>query len=136
MGVELSEARGGSEEGQTIAPRSSDRYGVRWMLGAMVVAALIFWGFATLVQHARDETTRLICSNSMRQLLIASQNAMNAHGYWPVAMTRDEQGRPLESWRMRIHPWMEVARIYPPYDPQQPWDAEVNQGWRTLDMPA
>ena len=114
------------------APRSSSG-GVPWVpiLVAVLACSLVCGGILLLlllpaVQAAREAARRNNCSNSIRQIELALLNYESATGRFPPAYTVDENGTPLQSWRVLILPYMEENAIYEQINLDEPWDSPDN----------
>ena len=54
-------------------------------------------------------------------------NYLDVHGCFPAAVLTDENGRPMQSWRVAILPYIEQSPLYEMYDCDLPWDDPNNQ---------
>lgn len=64
-------------------------------------------------------------TNDIRQIGLALQNWCDTYKRLPPAVHRDEQGRPLSSWRFRIMPFVHAIMFDVDFDAS--WDAPVNR---------
>ncbi len=63
---------------------------------------------------------------NMSRLILALHQYHDAHGKFPPAYTKDENGNPLTSWRVLILPQLGHQDIYNKYDQSKPWDSPEN----------
>ncbi len=75
----------------------------------------------------RPHTPRPGCYPSLRQIGIALLCYHDQYGAYPPAVTRDETGRAMHSWRVLILPFVEEDYLYRQYDFSQPWDSPHNR---------
>lgn len=80
------------------------------------------------VQAARSVARQTDSMNNMKQIGVAMHNYHEVHGCFPPAITYDEQGRPMHSWRVLLLPYLDgTEALYDQYDFDQPWDSVENQ---------
>jgi hypothetical protein len=103
-----------------------------WPLMYLALVVLCLMCVLSLVPVAinasREAGHRASCLNKMRQLGLALRNYYNANGHFPPAYTVGKDGKPLESWRVLILPYLEYDYLYKSLDHSQPWDAPKNKG--------
>jgi type II secretory pathway pseudopilin PulG len=75
---------------------------------------------------APEAARRNACASKLKQIGIALQNYVNAHGALPPAYTTDADGKPLHSWRTLILPYVEEVPLYKTIDLTKPWDDPAN----------
>ncbi|WP_372722148.1 DUF1559 domain-containing protein [Novipirellula sp.] len=100
-----------------------------------IVFAAIYQGRQTvgLLQTNRDRTA------SMRNLekIAAAMNAYAAdHGSYPPPFTTDVAGKPLQSWRVLILPYLGEDELYNQIDRNAAWDTQQNMSVAFSRMPA
>jgi len=76
---------------------------------------------------AREAARRMMCSNNMKQIVIAFHDYHEEHGHFPPAYSVDEDGKPLHSWRVLILPYIEQEALYEQIRLDEPWDSEYNR---------
>lgn len=64
---------------------------------------------------------------NLKQLAIALHNYHDVHRACPPAVFRDEQGRPLYSWRVALLPYIEQDVLYRAFRLNEPWDSPHNK---------
>ncbi len=64
---------------------------------------------------------------SLRHISIALHEYHRVHGCFPPPITRDEEGRPMHSWRSLLLPFLDEEELFRQIDFNQPWDSEPNQ---------
>ncbi len=74
----------------------------------------------------RGPAKRTMCSNNMRQIVLALHNYQSANGKFPPPYTVDANGKPLHSWRVLILPYLECGDLYEAINLTKPWDDPVN----------
>ena len=92
--------------------------GVVLVCGGVLVALLL-----PAVQAAREAARRSLCTNNLKQIVLAMHNYHDVYKCFPSAVLTDESGRPIRSWRVAILPFMEQHALYKQYDFNQPWDS-------------
>ncbi|MGD9127436.1 MAG: DUF1559 domain-containing protein [Planctomycetia bacterium] len=86
---------------------------------------LLFWP-----GHGRDggeSARRMQCRNHQMQIALALLNYEKAFGRFPPACVKDEEGRPLYSWRVSILPFLEYQALYDQFHLDEPWDSPHNK---------
>ncbi|MCL2624171.1 MAG: DUF1559 domain-containing protein, partial [Planctomycetaceae bacterium] len=71
--------------------------------------------------------TRMQCPNSIKAIGLAMHNYHDVYKSHPPAYTTDEDGKPLQSWRVLILPFIEEQRLYDQIRRDEPWDSEYNK---------
>jgi hypothetical protein len=89
---------------------------------APVGAALLLPAVAKARQAARDAQEL----NSLKQLALGALNNESATKMLPDDI-RDEDGKPLLSWRVRILPYIEQNELYNQFQLDEPWDSPNNK---------
>ncbi len=89
--------------------------------------AAMFGGFATTLRApgfarlaARKKRSNLM------QIGLAMHNHHSAYKTLPGHATRDDAGKPLLSWRVKILPFLEEQELYSQFNLDEPWDSEHN----------
>ena len=67
------------------------------------------------------------CKYELKLIGAALYNYHEANGSFPPVVIRDDQGRPMHSWRVLLLPYMEEQKLYEQYDLSQPWDSPHNR---------
>ena len=79
------------------------------------------------VQSARFAARRVKSMNGMKQIGLALHNYHSAYRMLPVKEDgRDDDGKPLLSWRVHILPFVEQQQLYEQFHLDEPWDSEHN----------
>jgi len=97
------------------------------LLAVLICAGVLAALLLPAVQAAREAARRAQCSANLRQIGVALHNYHSAHGCFPPAVFADEHGKPTESWRVAILPYVGASNLYATYDPKQPWDSPQNR---------
>jgi prepilin-type processing-associated H-X9-DG protein len=79
------------------------------------------------VQSAREAARRTQCMNNLKQIGLAMHNYHDANGHFPPAVIRDEDGKPLLSWRVAILPYIDQAALFNEFKHAEPWDSPHNK---------
>lgn len=79
------------------------------------------------VQAAREAARQSMCRNNLKQIALALLNYESAYGSFPPAYVKDDQGRPMHSWRVLILPFLEQQGLYEQYNFDEPWDGPNNR---------
>jgi len=92
----------------------------------MIVGLLIalLWPFSSAAPEARR---RMTCTSHVKIVSLAMHNYYDAYKSLPPAYTTDEDGKPLQSWRVLILPFIEEQRLYDQIRRDEPWDSEYNK---------
>lgn len=78
------------------------------------------------VQAAREAARRMSGSNNLKQIGLAMHNHHAAFKQLPDHAIRDEAGKPLLSWRVKILPFIEQMELYQQFHLDEPWDSPHN----------
>jgi hypothetical protein len=105
---------------------------------------LLFLGLCLLSPsgaYAPVAARRMQCGNNIKQICLALLNYHDVYKRFPPAVTYNEAGRPMHSWRVLILPWLEEQKLYDSYDMNEPWDGPnnaklLNQIPRVLKCPS
>jgi hypothetical protein len=95
------------------------------VLVLLCLMCLIGW---LLLPVVREQAYRPSCFNRMHQLGLALHNYQEANnGRFPPAYIADKTGKPIQSWRTLLLPYMEYDALYKSLDLTHPWDAPKNK---------
>lgn len=127
---------------QTESTADSSKPGSRWpvflsglvvgaVLGiAVVITVIVPWEF----REARAAARTVTGLNKIRNVGIAAQNFASEHASrLPSAVSRNDEGEPLHSWRVGLLDYLDGASFVKLLDLSEPWDSEKNQAM--LEMP-
>jgi prepilin-type processing-associated H-X9-DG protein len=90
------------------------------MLGMMTGLSL------PAIQGARGAAQRAQSSNHLKQIALAMHNYHDTYGGLPDPAIRDDEGKPLLSWRVALLPYLEQQPLYEQFRLDEPWDSEHN----------
>ncbi len=81
------------------------------------------------VQWAREDARRLRSDALFFQLEHALVGYYDEHGCFPPRCLRDEDGRPMHSWRVLLMPYLgrKEQQLYEDYDLSEPWNGPSNR---------
>ncbi len=101
-----------------------------WWLGCLVILALIF----TLkpVVGGRTAGRRTQCKNNLKQIGLALHNYHDTYETFPAAFA----GKPRQSWRVNILPFIDQAPLYNEYDFNSKWNEGANVELSQLELAA
>jgi type II secretory pathway pseudopilin PulG len=88
----------------------------------LLLAALLLPG----TRNVREAARRTQCMNNLRNIALALQNYHSTYSSLPAAMTTNEQGQPLHSWRTAILPFVDQRSLHESIDLTKPWDDPAN----------
>ncbi len=94
--------------------------------GGMATTGVLVGLLLPAVQSAREAARRMSATNNMKQIMLALHNYHDTYGHFPEAISRDEDGNPLLSWRVAILPYLEQNNLYEQFHLDEPWDSEHN----------
>ena len=102
-------------------------------IGALTAVGLLcFLGVklaGPIMQAAREAAITADCEKNLIRIGQAIDEYYDANGHYPPAVIRDDNGKPMHSWRVLILPFLgpEAQETYAKYDMTKPWDAVENQ---------
>ncbi|KAA5543843.1 DUF1559 domain-containing protein [Roseiconus nitratireducens] len=79
------------------------------------------------VQAAREAARRMTASNGLKQIGLAMHNHHSAYKHFPDRAIRDEEGKPLLSWRVKLLPFLDQQALYEQFHLDEPWDSPHNR---------
>ncbi len=86
--------------------------------------------FVPAVSAAEEAQRRLDCCGNLQRITLAMLLYNAEHGTLPPACTVDENGKPLQSWRVLLLPYLgdaDAAELYAKIRVDEPWDSEHNR---------
>ncbi len=79
------------------------------------------------IQQARFAARRVSSMNNLKMIGLAMHNHHAAYRQLPVTeQGRDENGKPMLSWRVHLLPFLEESELYEQFNLDEPWDSEHN----------
>lgn len=105
--------------------RSGNRLTIRTD-GNLAASGVLVGLMLPAVQAARGAARRMNAMNSMKQLGLAMHNHHDVYRSFPDPAIRDENGKPLLSWRVKVLPFIEEQALYEQFHLDEPWDSEHN----------
>lgn len=78
------------------------------------------------VRGSRESARRTLCSNNLKNIVLALSNYEDTYHALPPAYTIDKDCKPLHSWRTLLLPFLEQAALYQTIDLSKPWNDPVN----------
>lgn len=98
------------------APLNYGMYTQMMMMGFLMPA----------VQRAEFVADQARGSNNLKMIGLAMHNHHSAFKELPDSAIRDEEGKPLLSWRVKLLPFLEEMELYNEFHLDEPWDSEHN----------
>jgi type II secretory pathway pseudopilin PulG len=96
----------------------------------LIVAIVIVWVLLALllpaVSSAREAARRSQCQNNLKQIILALLNYESAYGRFPPAYVADASGKPVQSWRVLILPFLDERVLFQRYNANEPWNGPNN----------
>ncbi len=110
-------------------------WAVKTALAIGSITALCFLGFLVVklagpvMRAARDAAIASDCEKNLISIGQAIEDYYIENGHYPPAVVRDENGKPMHSWRVLILPFLgpEAQSTFSKYDMNKPWDAVENR---------
>lgn len=95
----------------------------------IVVGIAYCWmSLAIGMEHgSRAAARRSQCCSNLKRIGLALHDYHDVYGCFPPACVKDEEGRPMHSWRVLLLPFLEEEDLYDRYDFGQPWDGPDNR---------
>ncbi len=131
--VIVPQSSGPAQQASQPAEDARRKSGTAWIVILVVALALLVPCTGILIglllpaiNAAREAGRRASCSNKLRQISLAFNMYETQHHQFPPAVTTDENGKPLMSWRVAILPYLDRNDIYGQYDPKQLWNSPKN----------
>lgn len=78
-------------------------------------------------QLTREANRRLHCGDNLHQISLALLRYACDHGALPPAYTVDAAGRPLQSWRVLLLPYLGQEELFNKIHLDEPWDSPHNR---------
>ncbi len=103
------------------------QFSVRSLLVITAVVAAILGATVPAFRAARQAEQRMDCVNNLRLIAMACANYRDTYKAFPPAITYDEDGNAMHSWRGLISPYMESSGFYGAYDLTEPWNGPNNR---------
>ena len=112
---------------RSIRPKKDNSNTLAELIGALtIITAIIQLGLPAWESAYRNKHTK-----RSRNQLTAVAKAINAyhvtHGQFPPACVRDDNGRPMHSWRVLILPELGYQDLYDTYRFDEPWNSPHNR---------
>ena len=73
-------------------------------------------------------------TNNLRKVLYAMEKYRLDHGSYPPALTRDEKGRILQSWRVLLLPYLGQKDLFDKIRLREPWNSEYNRQFHSMNI--
>lgn len=84
------------------------------------------------VRAAREANRRCLCVDNLHQISLALLRYACDHGTLPPAYTVDAAGRPLQSWRVLLLPYLGEEELYNKIHLDEPWDSPHNRQFHNI----
>lgn len=111
---------------------SADPFPVsRWIIAGTIVVASLVWLLQPHVMEELEAPRRTQCKNNLKQIGLALYNYEETYQSFPPTAG----GEPPASWRVRLLPYCDQAKLHEQYDFAAAWDAESNGEIPRRDVP-
>ena len=109
------------------------------IVGVCVLLALVCGGIGVAlllpaVQQVRSAARVTEARNTGRIVGLALYNYELTHGAFPPAVSTDENGNALHSWRTELLPYLEQQPLYDSIDRSVSWDHPNNSNLANIDL--
>jgi hypothetical protein len=105
-------------------------------MSVVVTAFVLFLTiWAQAFPSALSAARRSGCQGHLKQIVVALHSYHDKYGCFPPAVVRDENGRPMHSWRVLLLPYLEHQPLYARYRLDEPWDGPNNKKLHGIGMP-
>ena len=81
----------------------------------------------SVLKRARAQSNQAQSMNNLKQIGLAMHNFHDAKKRFPASGTKDENGRPLLSWRVHILPYLGEKALFDQFHLNEPWNSEHNR---------
>lgn len=95
---------------------------------ALLVAAIWVWGSNSIHQTVM----RAQRAKNLKTLYVALVYYADKHGGLPPAHTTNGAGKPMQSWRVLLLPYLDRESLYSQINLNEPWDSPANR--RSLEL--
>jgi hypothetical protein len=96
-------------------------------LSALCVIVYLFW---PIYPMAGESTRRGACCTNLKMIGVALYNYRQHYRRFPASCTTDRDGRPMQSWRVSILPFLDDRDLEGLFDhmrPGEPWNSPHNR---------
>jgi len=97
------------------------------LITSLLVLLLIGILVLPAIQQAREAASRTQSRENLKAIGQAILQYEQERLSFPETAIKDEQGKPLLSWRVRLLPYLGHAELYEQFDLTQPWNSEHNR---------
>jgi hypothetical protein len=98
--------------------------GVAIVVVTIAASSATLWGWA--LRTIRHTEMRAVRAKNLRLLHGSLFYYADEHGHVPLAHTKDDEGKPLQSWRVLLLPHLGQTAAFSQVDLEQPWDSAEN----------
>lgn len=103
--------------------KSGKKLLITCIIGPIITGVVIYSWLYVLEQQAKAE--RSCAYGRLGQMRFALQEYEENHGSLPSLILRDGSGKPIQSWRSLILPYLR-ENVFDKFDLTQPWDSADN----------
>ncbi|MEM6690315.1 MAG: DUF1559 domain-containing protein [Planctomycetota bacterium] len=130
-----------NERAKSVAQPSKKRYmplgiAILLVLGLVTTVYTFFRAGAATMRSLSDARLLGDTQRELAQIAEALRNYEADYGSLPPAVTRDDTGKAMHSWRVLLLPYLGEQGIYDAYDLDLPWDDQKNLDAMQWNMPA
>ena len=109
----------------TVARKSPSPTFIEWLVVAGIILVLIGLTLPPLGM-GREQARVATCLNNIRSVALSLLSKVQKDGSLPHAVVNDKSGKPLNSWRVSILPYLDEGTVYDRYDWNEPWSGPKN----------
>lgn len=99
--------------------------GCLWVAVGLLLLLILIALLLPAISMSREAARRAVCSNNLKNIMVAMNNYHAKYGSYPPAYTVDKQGRRMHSWRVLLLEFLD-RKLYAKYNFGQPWDSSEN----------
>lgn len=116
-------------EGSYLTTRSPahPRFSLRTLFTAILVLCVLLASMVAATRTIRRANQTRQCSGNIKALAMALLCYRQHHKTFPPAITYSQDGTPMHSWRVLVHPWVEQMNFTERYDLSEPWNGTRNR---------
>lgn len=109
------------------------QFSLRTLLIGVTIFCVLLGLLVPMIRSGREAARLIHLRSNFKLLVIGLHCYSNAHNQFPAAEGYDSTGKPINSWRAWIAPFMEGSKTE--FDPNAAWDDPINSPFRTYFEP-
>ena len=104
--------------------RHSARF--RFILWSLFITTMVICAVLAMLVALRRSAQQMACQNNLKQIALALHDYHGQYQMFPWAITYADDGTPMDSWRVRIVPFIDSSFTLDDYDCTEPWNGPNN----------